>query len=180
MGLGFHGSVDTQPDSEDAVWLHQWMNAQGGNINHIMERAQRIGIADIGASNVRKGRNPEALEEIYQLANNLSWDASNNTSYHECPSCYVTFVKHDSAPFYMACTAEVDSNKGDNTKRYCNKKVEFDSSRGMYVCNSRHESNTAQARYICKVKIADHTSDEWVTLFDETGAKFFCCPATDV
>lgn len=127
LGLGFRGSVDLQPDSEDAIWLYQWMNAQGGNVDIIMDRAQKVGVAEIGGSSVRKSRDPESLDQIYQWANSLCWDASNNTSYHDCPSWYVTFVKHDSAPFYMACTAEVDSNKGDNTKRVCNKKVEFDS-----------------------------------------------------
>ncbi|CAE8608872.1 unnamed protein product [Polarella glacialis] len=100
--------------------------------------------------------------------------------YHTIEPATVTFLPHDRPPFYMACPVEVPDEKaaGDGKTRTCNKKME--QSGGVWCCSSDHQCQEPTARWIAQFAIGDHTGNQYVSSFDETGQKILGCKASEV
>ncbi|CAE8636591.1 unnamed protein product [Polarella glacialis] len=100
--------------------------------------------------------------------------------YHTIEPATVTFLPHDRPPFYMACHDEIPDEKaaGDGKTRTCNKKME--QSGGVWCCSSDHQCQEPTARWIAQFAIGDHTGNQYVSSFDETGQKILGCKASEV
>ncbi|CAE8594374.1 unnamed protein product, partial [Polarella glacialis] len=100
--------------------------------------------------------------------------------YHTIEPATVTFLPHDRPPFYMACPVEIPDEKaaGNGKTRTCNKKME--QSGGVWCCSFDHQCQEPTARWIAQFAIGDHTGNQYVSSFDETGQKILGCKASEV
>ncbi|CAE8740597.1 unnamed protein product, partial [Polarella glacialis] len=88
-------------------------------------------------------------------------------------------------PYYPSCPELVDAiaRSGQSQaqslpeKRSCNKKTTQDGTTGVWRCAAGHCCQQPVFRYICKLKVADHTEELEVNLFDDVATKLFGCEA---
>lgn len=76
--------------------------------------------------------------------------------------------------WYPACPAQVDSN------RTCNKKMAYDALSSMWSCSNGCSAPAPVYRYIMAHTIADATSSEYITSFDEVATQILGISAGDL
>lgn len=100
--------------------------------------------------------------------------------YHTVLPVTVTFLSHDRQPFYMSCPVEVpDDRAGEGKMRACNRKVELNGSGSGWCCSADHCCTEPKPRWILNFSIADHSGSQFVSVFDEMGAKVLSCEAAE-
>jgi replication factor A1 len=79
---------------------------------------------------------------------------------------FVTFIKHDSSYFYVACP---------ETNKKC-----IEQGEGSWICEANGKTYTNDQilrRYIMSVTTNDNTGSQWLTAFDEAGKTLLNAPA---
>jgi len=120
-----------------------------------------------------------------KAAEQLSWDqvvagekGKNPENKEDYKGCYFNlrgFITHYSAnfekpPYYLACPESANSMA----------KVEDDGS-GRYFCNKTQETyDSYRARFVLRFSVADWSSGNYVSTFNDTAENIVGCSATDV
>ncbi|RDA91313.1 hypothetical protein CP533_1578 [Ophiocordyceps camponoti-saundersi (nom. inval.)] len=147
LSLLSSGTMTVDPDIADAHRLKGWYDSAGRTDKFATHQGLS---ATLGAATGRK----DEVKTIAQVKDeNLGVD---DQAYYSIKATIV-FVKQDNF-CYPAC-----SSQG------CNKKVTplGDGSWQCEKCNVSHEK--PNYRYIMSINVADHTSHQWLSCFDETG-----------
>ncbi|PFH60253.1 hypothetical protein XA68_11240 [Ophiocordyceps unilateralis] len=146
LSLLSSGTMTVDPDIPDAYRLKGWYDSAGRPDNF----ATHQGLATLGGAT---GRKDEAKTIAQVKDENLGVD---DTAYYSIKATIV-FIKQDNF-CYPAC-----SSQG------CNKKVTLvgDGTWHCEKCSLSHDR--PNYRYIMSLNVADHTSHQWLSCFDETG-----------
>ncbi|KAH6609722.1 replication factor a1 [Trichoderma cornu-damae] len=146
LSLLSSGTMTVDPDIPDAYRLKGWYDSAGRTDTF----ATHQNLAGMAGATGRK----EEIKTISQVKNeNLGVD---DQAYYTIKATIV-FVKQD-VFCYPAC-----SNQG------CNKKVTSmpDGTWHCEKCNASHDE--PEYRYVLQLNVADHTSHQWLSCFDDTG-----------
>lgn len=146
LSLLSSGTMTVDPDIPDAHRLKGWYDSTGRTDTF----ATHQGLSTVGAAT---GRKDEAKTISQVKDENLGVD---DQAYYSIKATIV-FVKQDNF-CYPACAKEGCNKKvapmGDGTWR-CEK------------CEVTHDK--PDYRYILSINVADHTSHQWLSCFDDTG-----------
>lgn len=150
LSLLSSGTMTVDPDIADAHRLKGWYDSAGRTDTF----ATHQGLATMGGAT---GRRDEAKTIAQVKDENLGVD---DVAYYSIKAT-VVFVKQDNF-CYPAC-----SSPG------CNKKVTAmgDGTWHCEKCSVSHDK--PNYRYIMSINVADHTSHQWLSCFDETGNTLF-------
>ncbi|KAK4089691.1 hypothetical protein ACCO45_006025 [Purpureocillium lilacinum] len=150
LSLLSSGTMTIDPDIPDAHKLKGWYDSAGRADTF----ATHQNLASMGSATGRK----DEIKTIAQVKDeNLGVD---DQAYYSIKATIV-FVKQDNF-CYPAC-----SSQG------CNKKV-VQMGDGMWHCEKCNVSHDKpNYRYILSLNVADHTSHQWLSCFDETGNMIF-------
>ncbi|KAG5921079.1 hypothetical protein E4U61_007153 [Claviceps capensis] len=157
LSLLSSGTMSVDPDIPDAHRLKGWFDSAGRNDSF----ATHQNMASMGSATGRK----DELKTIAQVKDeNLGMD---DTAYYNVKATIV-FVKQENF-CYPACL-----------KEGCNKKV-MDNGDGTWHCEKCSLShNRPDYRYIVSLNVADHTSHQWLSCFNETGLLIFGISANEL
>ena len=147
LSLLSSGSMNVNPDIEEAYKLKGWYDAQGRNSE--FENHQSTGNA-LGAATGQRDNSKTIIQvKDEQLG------MSENPDYFSVKATIIYITQKNVS--YPACLSEG-----------CNKKVvEMD---GMWRCEKCDKNHPRpEYRYIMSVNVADHTGQFWLSCFDETG-----------
>lgn len=157
LSLLSSGTMSVDPDIPDAHRLKGWFDSAGRNDSF----ATHQNMASLGSATGRKNE----YKTIAQVKDeNLGMD---DTAYYIVKATIV-FVKQENF-CYPACL-----------KEGCNKKV-MDNGDGTWHCEKCSLShNRPDYRYIVSLNVADHTSHQWLSCFNETGLLIFGVSANEL
>ena len=157
LSLLSSGTMTVDPDIPDAHRLKGWYDSAGRTNNF----ATHQNMASMGNATGRKDEN----KTISQVKDeNLGMD---DTAYYSIKAT-VVFVKQDNF-CYPACL-----------KEGCNKKV-VEQGDGTWYCEKDSISHDRpDYRYIVSLNVADHTSHQWLSCFNETGIMIFGMTANEL
>ncbi|KAK5987089.1 Replication factor A protein 1 [Cladobotryum mycophilum] len=146
LSLLSSGTMSVDPDIPDAYRLKGWYDSAGRMDTFNTHQ----GLATMGGAT---GRKDEAKTISQVKDENLGMDEQ---AYYSIKATIV-FVKQDNF-CYPACASQG-----------CNKKVTplGDGTWQCEKCNVSHEK--PDYRYILQLNVADHTSHQWLSCFDDTG-----------
>lgn len=157
LSLLSSGTMTANPDIPDAHRLKGWYESSGRGGNF----ATHQGLSTLGGAT---GRKDEAKTIAQVKDENLGVD---DTAYYSIQATIV-FIKQDNF-CYPAC-----SSQG------CNKKVTMQGD-GTWLCEKCNVSNDKpNYRYIMSLNVADHSSHQWLSCFDETGNMIMGKTANDL
>ncbi|KAI8725264.1 Replication protein A subunit [Fusarium sp. LHS14.1] len=148
LSLLSSGTMSVDPDIADAHRLKGWYDSAGRTDTF----ATHQGMASMGNATGRK----DEIKTISQVKDeNLGMD---DQAYYTIKATIV-FMKQDTF-CYPACASQG-----------CNKKVTEmgDGTWHCEKCNVSHEK--PEYRYILSLNVADHTSHQWLSCFDDSGQK---------
>jgi replication factor A1 len=149
--------MSVNPDIPDAYRLKGWYDSTGRNDNFSTHQ----NLASMGSATGRK----DQVKTIAQVKDeNLGVD---DQAYYSIKATIV-FVKQENF-CYPACASEGCNKKVVNTgddRWLCEK------------CNITHDK--PDYRYILSLNVADHTSHQWLSCFDDTGRTIFGISANDL
>lgn len=157
LSLLSSGTMTVDPDIPDAHRLKGWYDSTGRTDTFSTHQ----NLATIGGATGRK----DEVKTIAQVKEeNLGVD---DTAYYSIKATIV-FVKQDNF-CYPACSSQS-----------CNKKVTAmgDGTWHCEKCNVSHDR--PNYRYIMSLNVADHTSHQWLSCFDETGNMIFGKSANEI
>lgn len=157
LSLLSSGTMTVNPDIPDAHRLKGWYDSAGRTDSF----ATHQNLASMGNATGRK----DELKTIAQVKEeNLGMD---DQAYYSIKAT-VVFIKQDNF-CYPAC-----SSQG------CNKKVTpmGDGTWHCEKCNVSHDK--PDYRYILSLNVADHTSHQWLSCFDDTGRILFGLSANEL
>lgn len=157
LSLLSSGTMSVNPDIPDAYRLKGWYDSTGRNDNFSTHQ----NLASMGSATGRK----DQVKTIAQVKDeNLGVD---DQAYYSIKATIV-FVKQENF-CYPACASEG-----------CNKKVVStgDDRWLCEKCNITHDK--PDYRYILSLNVADHTSHQWLSCFDDTGRTIFGISANDL
>ena len=148
LSLLSSGSMNIDPDIDEAHKLKGWYDAQGRNETY-QSHANTIGAATAG------GARQDQNKTIAQVRDeNLGM--SENADYFSLKAT-VIYVKQDNVA-YPACSTEG-----------CNKKV-VETDPGEWRCEKCNITHPKpEYRYIMSINVSDHTGMLWLSCFDEVG-----------
>ena len=158
LSLLSSGTMTVDPDIPDAHRLKGWYDSAGRRTDNF---ATHQGMSSMGGATGRK----DEVKTIAQVKDeNLGME---DQAYYSIKAT-VVFVKQDNF-CYPACS-NADCNKkvvemGDGTW-HCEK------------CNSSHDR--PDYRYIVSLNVADHTSHQWLSCFNDTGVTLFGMTANEL
>lgn len=159
LSLLSSGTMNVDPDIDDAHKLKGWYDAQGRNDN-FQSHAQSMG-GMTGAS----GRN-EQYKTIAQIKDEQI-GMSEQAEYFSVKGTII-YVKQENF-CYPACLSEG-----------CNKKV-VETDPGEWRCEKCDKTHPKpDYRYIMSVNVSDHTGQMWLSCFDEVGRIIMGMPANDL
>lgn len=146
LSLLSSGTMTLDPDIPDAHRLKGWYDSSGRTDTF----ATHQGLASVGVATGRK----DEIKTISQVKEeNLGLD---DQAYYTIKATIV-FVKQDNF-CYPACLSQG-----------CNKKV-TDMGDGTWRCEKCDVAHDKpDYRYILSINVADHTSHQWLSCFDDTG-----------
>lgn len=157
LSLLSSGTLSVNPDIPDAYRLKGWYDSAGRNDNFSTHQ----NLASMGSATGRQ----DQVKTIAQVKDeNLGVD---DQAYYSIRATIV-FVKQENF-CYPACASEG-----------CNKKVinTGDDRWSCEKCNVTHDK--PDYRYILSLNVADHTSHQWLSCFDDTGRTIFGMSANDL
>ena len=159
LSLLSSGTMNIDPDIDDAHKLKGWYDAQGRNETY-QSHANTIGTATAG------GGRQDQNKTIAQVRDeNLGM--TENADYFSLKAT-VVYVKQDNIA-YPACLSEG-----------CNKKV-VETDPGEWRCEKCNITHPKpEYRYIMSINVSDHTGMLWLSCFDEVGRIITGLPADDV
>lgn len=158
LSLTHAGSIISNPDIPEAYQLKGWYDSKGSS-----ESFKSLKAENSSSSEPLSRRKTIAQAESEGLGGNEKPDFFTTKA-------SISFIKSDNIA-YPACKNEVNNNgRGPSP---CNRKViqEGDGPWRCERCNLTFPE--PHYRYILNVSIMDHTSQIWVTLFDEDATKLF-------
>lgn len=157
LSLLSSGTMTVNPDIQDAHRLKGWYDSAGRTDSF----ATHQNMASMGGATGRKDEN----KTISQVKDeNLGMDAP---AYYSIKATIV-FVKQDNF-CYPACS-----------KEGCNKKV-TEMGDGTWHCEKCSVSHDRpDYRYIVSLNVADHTSHQWLSCFNDTGNIVFGMTANEL
>ncbi|TQV90333.1 hypothetical protein V2A60_004290 [Cordyceps javanica] len=146
LSLLSSGTISVDPDIPDAHRLKGWYDSAGRNDTF----ATHQNLASVGAASGRK----DEIKTIAQVKEeNLGVD---DQAYYTIKATIV-FVKQENF-CYPACLSQG-----------CNKKVQ-DMGDGTWRCEKCNLSHDKpEYRYVMSFNVADHTSHQWLSCFDDSG-----------
>lgn len=146
LSLLSSGTISVDPDIPDAHRLKGWYDSAGRNDTF----ATHQNLASVGAATGRK----DEIKTIAQVKEeNLGVD---DQAYYTIKATIV-FAKQENF-CYPACLSQG-----------CNKKVQ-DMGDGTWRCEKCDLSHDKpEYRYVLSMNVADHTSHQWLSCFDDTG-----------
>ena len=159
LSLLSSGSMTVDPDIDDSHKLKGWYMAQGRNDNFQSH-------ANMGASLGVAGGRSDPNKTIMQVKEeNLGM--SENPDYFTCKATII-YVKQDNIS-YPACL-----------KPDCNKKV-LEVEPGQWRCEKCDITHPKpEYRYVMSVNVSDHTSQIWLSCFDDVGRLIMGMSADDL
>lgn len=157
LSLLSSGTMTVDPDIPDAHRLKGWYDSAGRTDSF----ATHQNMASMGNATGRKDEN----KTISQVKDeNLGMD---DTAYYSIKATIV-FVKQENF-CYPACS-----------KEGCNKKV-IETGDGTWHCEKCSVSHDRpDYRYIVSLNVADHTSHQWLSCFNDTGLLIFGMSANEL
>ncbi|KAK3181146.1 Replication factor A protein 1 [Lecanicillium sp. MT-2017a] len=157
LSLLSSGTMTVDPDIPDAHRLKGWYDSSGRTDTF----ATHQGLASVGVATGRK----DEIKTIAQVKEeNLGLD---DQAYYTIKATIV-FVKQDNF-CYPACLSQG-----------CNKKV-TDMGDGTWRCEKCDVAHDKpEYRYILSINVADHTSHQWLSCFDDTGRTIVGMSADDL
>ena len=159
LSLLASGSMNLDPDIDEAHKLKGWYDAAGRNEN-FQSHANTIGSTSAATGQRDQQKTIGAIRD-----ENLGM--SENADYFNLKATIV-YVKQDSFA-YPACLTEG-----------CNKKV-LENEPGEWRCEKCNVTHPKpDYRYIMSLNVADHTGMLWLSCFDDVGRMVMAQPANDV
>lgn len=158
LSLLSSGTMNVDPDIDEAHKLKGWYDAQGRN-DTFQSHAQTMG-------NTSGSGRVDAYKTIAQIRDE-QLGMSEQTDYFTVKATII-YVKHDNF-CYPACLSEG-----------CNKKV-VEIEQGEWRCEKCDKTHPKpDYRYIMSVNVSDHTGQLWLSCFDDVGRMIMGVPADDV
>ncbi|GME41273.1 Nucleic acid binding OB-fold tRNA/helicase-type [Neofusicoccum parvum] len=155
LSLLSSGTMNANPDIDEAHKLKGWYDAQGRN-----DQFQSHQQSGTGASRSRKNKT------IGQV-NDEGIGMTDQAEYFNLKATIV-YVKHDTFA-YPACASEG-----------CNKKV-VEVNPGEWRCEKCEVTHPRpEYRYIMSCNVSDHTGQMWLSCFDDSGRLIMGMPANDL
>jgi len=159
-------SIEANPDIPEAHQLREWLSSQHGDVpTHPLSVSGRAPGAPGGDGGFAGGRTDpkRTLSEIKEA--NLG--RGPEPDYFVCRAT-ISLFKKEGVMWYNACPT-----KG------CNKKVTQQG--GMWRCDKCNASTPERdVRYILSMLVTDHTSNQWLSSFDDVGAQILKHPAQEL
>lgn len=157
LSLLSSGTMSVDPDIPEAHRLKGWYDSTGRNDNFTSHRSTNLG----GAT----GRPNE--EKFAVQVKDEGLGMNEKPDYFNLKATIV-YIKQDTFA-YPACRSE-----------NCNKKV-VDMQDGTWKCESCNVTHDRpQYRYVMSVNVCDHTSQLWLSCFDEVGRSIMGMSADDL
>ena len=161
LSLAQGGSFLINPVTAEAHELYQWFQGQGG--------IQNFASTSLSASGTRTEGSFDPLEKRKTMTNikDEGMGRGEKPDWFTVKG-YIAFLKHDSDPWYTACSQGT-----------CKKKVtEIMGHWRCEACNVELES--CQYRYVLSAQLSDHTGAQWFSFFDDTASKLLGMSANDL
>lgn len=150
LSAGFNGSIALEPpDLDEGRALHMW--------NETSRREGRAPMATLSASSEKAERDPEPLEQRKTISSvhEEGVGLSEKGDYLSTKATF-NFFKHDGNPWYSSCTTPD-----------CKKKV-TETNGGFECMKCNKEIVQPLLRFVLSARVADHTGESYVSLFDDT------------
>lgn len=149
LSLLSSGSMNINPDIDEAHRLKGWFDAQGRSESFASH-------ANMGTTSVAGGGRTDQLKTVGQVKDEQLGMNEEKPDFFSLRAT-VIYIKQDN-PAYPSCLSEG-----------CNKKVLYtdDGQWRCERCDKTHDR--AEWRYIASVNVSDHTGQLWLSCFDEVG-----------
>lgn len=149
LSLLSSGSMNINPDIDEAHRLKGWFDAQGRSETFSSH-------ANMGATTVSSGGRSDQLKTIGQVKDEQLGMNDEKPDFFSLRAT-VIYIKQDN-PTYPSCLSEG-----------CNKKV-VNTDIGQWRCERCDKTHDRpEWRYIAPVNVSDHTGQLWLSCFDEVG-----------
>lgn len=150
--------VATDPDIPECLELQQWYGAGGAQVK----------AASLSDSRMSGGRQDRRCTLQHIKDEQLGQGAP---AYIQV-SAWVTFIRNEAAKmYYPACTLSFNG-------RTCNKKLSDQG--GQWWCERCNQPSQPEFRYILSLAVKDHTTEQWLTAFQESGQDIMGLSADDL
>ena len=161
MGTVGSTSVEINPDREEATEMRIWFDQGGAD-------AQFTSLSGTGGGegSGRSGGNVLSIGRIVQLGDELMAQGEGAVAYVNTCAMIKHIKPGQEGPFYASCPLM-------NGERQCMKKLRTVDDTGVWSCE-RHSGEHIEAadwRYMFSCVIADHSAEQWVTVFGSEGEK---------
>lgn len=155
LSLLSSGSMNLNPDIDEAHKLKGWYDAQGRNDQFTSHQQ--------GSTGVSKARKYKTIAQVTDEEIGMT-----DTPEYFNLKATIVYVKHDNFA-YPACSSE-----------NCNKKV-VEVNPGEWRCEKCDVTHPKpEYRYIMSCNVSDHTGQMWLSCFDESGRAIMGMPANDM
>lgn len=147
LSLLSSGTINVNPDVNEAHVLKGWYDAQGRNDQFTTHAVAGTGMGD--------GTGRQDSTKTIQAVKDENLGMGETPEYFTVKAT-INYIRHDN-PAYAACLSPD-----------CNKKViETEDGWRCEKCNKTHAK--PEYRYIMSINVADHTGQVYLSCFDETG-----------
>ncbi|KJX99397.1 replication factor-a protein 1 [Zymoseptoria brevis] len=163
LSLLSSGSMNIDPDIDEAYKLKGWYDGEGRNGNFASHANS------MAAAGATSGGRPSDFKTIAQVYDDK--DGQSETTDWFSIKATIVYVKQDSFA-YPACRT--------TDPKPCNKKV-TEHDEGQWRCEQCQMTwDRPNYRYIMSVNVSDHTGQIWLSCFDEVGVQVMGMSANDL
>ena len=169
MGTVGGTNVEINPDVPEAMKMRMWFDQGGSDQTFNSLSGQGGGSGGGGSSNTL------CLGKIKSIGDELV-NAGEGVAYLNT-ICTIKFIKvnGDHGLCYPACPLQ-------NGERVCQKKLRRDDHSGVWTCE-RHSGETIESadwRYMFSMQLADHSGEQWMSVFGDKGDTIFGLSANEM